>query len=539
MARRPSTLDVLLGMREAREARFRKRPSTELSRQQRLALAPRPPRTQALQYLRTLNAVVDQMRGLTEEYLLPALPELIRSSSGVASAEDNPEAQVGVRADCCGQEVPAWLLRLDAKLPPLGSGAGPSGPYSERLAGLEVALSEMVRDPRLVQVLQDVAGGVDRNNRAELSRVLGIDLTRDPSFREYIDQFLRDNVSLIESIARDQLTRVSEVVARAGAGARVEDVARSIQETFGVSKARAALIANDQVLKANADLTQLRQQRVGVESYIWTSSKDERVRGRPGGKWARSQANHWVLDGTRQLWVRPPVTNPVTGAQNHPGKDFRCRCIAFPLVDDILNAASTPSAPRTPMESLTPPPPVRSPLPPTPAARPVSVPGLEPAILTEEDRAYIASQPALRAARLTEGRASQALSAIAESRAIESARAAGVPITEARLAFRAAEKAAARDLLTRIPPEMETPATLRARGTISRLLTANVENPEAAITDAQVLERSLVDYFRDRVTNPDREETAGSFGRKVLRSVAAIERNLKAAGAGGRYSSHF
>src|SRR5690606_35480604 len=84
-------------------------------------------------------------------------------------------------------------------------------------------------------------------------------------------------------------------------------------------------------------------------------------RGRPGGVWAKSQANHWILDGTRQRWAVAPVTNPRTGARNHPGKDYQCRCTATPVVDHLLGDDETPQV-------ATPPP--RRPPPPTPSPPP-------------------------------------------------------------------------------------------------------------------------------------------------------------------------
>lgn len=346
MARRLTTAEVLLGLREARLARAgtRKRRTEDLTRQQRLALAPRPPRMAALQYLRVLDTVIKRARTLTQEIIFPVLPELVREAPGVSSQADPLEAQVGVRRDACGcTPVPDWYhrLHLDAERTVKFRGPwrvrGPGGVYSERLEDLEVALSEMVKDPTLVRSLEQVAAGLDAHNRAELSRILSLNLRGDNTLREVIDQFLRENVRLIESVATSHLPRMETIIQQATAGqVRVEDLQAEIMGTFNVSESRAALIARDQTLKANAELTQVRQQKVGVTDYIWSTSKDERVRGRPGGKWAKSQSDHWVLDGTRQTWLSPPVTNPVRGERNHPGRDYQCRCIAFPVTDDLL-----------------------------------------------------------------------------------------------------------------------------------------------------------------------------------------------------------
>ncbi|MFK5165309.1 minor capsid protein, partial [Propionibacterium freudenreichii] len=83
------------------------------------------------------------------------------------------------------------------------------------------------------------------------------------------------------------LASIEAVLSKAIAtGARVEEVQGQIEERFNVSRSRATLIARDQTLKTNANISQLRQQNVGVTHYFWISSRDERVRGTPGGEWA-------------------------------------------------------------------------------------------------------------------------------------------------------------------------------------------------------------------------------------------------------------
>ncbi len=55
---------------------------------------------------------------------------------------------------------------------------------------------------------------------------------------------------------------------------------KSLKST--ISNSRAKLLARDQVGKLNGRLTQRRQQDIGVEMYIWSTSRDERMRARPG-----------------------------------------------------------------------------------------------------------------------------------------------------------------------------------------------------------------------------------------------------------------
>lgn len=198
----------------------------------------------------------------------------------------------------------------------------------EKVPGADAIATRMARD-------------VDKTNRAamnaQLDRVVGIDVFGDnvqgvaPRLRAAV----RNNVELIESIPQELLTDVEGVVLPAiERGARVESIEKQIRERFGVSNSRAQLIARDQVGKLNGELAQARQEAVGVESYTWWTTGDERVRGRPGGK--NPNGMHWQLHGKVFRWDDPPVTNDA-GDHNHPGADYQCRCQALPNVEDLLD----------------------------------------------------------------------------------------------------------------------------------------------------------------------------------------------------------
>jgi SPP1 gp7 family putative phage head morphogenesis protein len=55
-----------------------------------------------------------------------------------------------------------------------------------------------------------------------------------------------------------------------------------------------------------------------VEEYVWSTSRDERVR-----------PSHSAKDGKRFKWNDPPSD---TG---HPGNEIQCRCVAIPVLDDF------------------------------------------------------------------------------------------------------------------------------------------------------------------------------------------------------------
>jgi SPP1 gp7 family putative phage head morphogenesis protein len=79
------------------------------------------------------------------------------------------------------------------------------------------------------------------------------------------------------------------------------------------------LIARDQTSKLNGNLTRLRQEEIGVTRYKWSTAGDERVR-----------PTHRANEGKIFEWANPPKTG-------HPSHEINCRCVAIPLLDDVLD----------------------------------------------------------------------------------------------------------------------------------------------------------------------------------------------------------
>jgi SPP1 gp7 family putative phage head morphogenesis protein len=99
-------------------------------------------------------------------------------------------------------------------------------------------------------------------------------------------------------------------------GKTSDDLAEEIVKRGDVSQSRAELIARDQTLKLNSNITKIRCGNAGITKYVWNTSHDERVRD-----------DHRVLDGE--------TFDFATGAPSldglNPGEDFQCRCVALPV----------------------------------------------------------------------------------------------------------------------------------------------------------------------------------------------------------------
>jgi SPP1 gp7 family putative phage head morphogenesis protein len=179
-------------------------------------------------------------------------------------------------------------------------------------------------------------------NKAEMTRQLraavGVDIfLADPGLLDLVRGFVANNVALIRTIPHQLFEQVEEIV-RDGIrkGRRASAIAPTIAERFGVSRRRAQFIARDQIAKANGQLTQIRQTELGIQSYIWRTSRDERVR-----------ESHRELEGTEHRWDDPPTTSE--GRTVHPGEDFQCRCTAEPVIPGVETIKTSPKdVPRDP-----------------------------------------------------------------------------------------------------------------------------------------------------------------------------------------------
>lgn len=227
----------------------------------------------------------------------------------------------------------AWAAHIMAEL------AGPlreleEGQRSDAVGGSMADAIQRLRDGMAVfldtsgvgLILAGQINRVSSFNMNALGRSLGIDLSSSASVSGLgglIPAFRAKNVDLIESLLSTQLAEVTTIL-EAGEGVRVEVLTQQIKKRFAVGQSRAALIARDQTLKLNANITKQRQQDVGVTRYKWVTSMDERVR-----------ADHLDLDGGVFEWANPPVVDKKTERVGHPGEDYQCRCTATPIFDNL------------------------------------------------------------------------------------------------------------------------------------------------------------------------------------------------------------
>lgn len=187
----------------------------------------------------------------------------------------------------------------------------------------------------------EIFSKLDRANfkewRAAQEKVLGITVTTPETWKTDLMQSYRDiNTGLITRLTDDTRKKIDqEIIDSITSGDTYNTLKKKIAGSgidSGVFKSveyRTELIARDQIGKINGELTRQRQTDIGVESYIWRTAADERVRGTPGGKYPNAKPSHFNREGKVFLWTKPPEGG-------HPGEAIQCRCYAEANFGDLF-----------------------------------------------------------------------------------------------------------------------------------------------------------------------------------------------------------
>lgn len=162
--------------------------------------------------------------------------------------------------------------------------------------------------------LDSIGERIDRRQIRKLARTVGIQLPGDPDSVLARERFRQESLNLIKSLTDHQVADLSKQF-QDQPNLHPRDLSKLIQARFNVSKSRAKLIARDQVLTFQARVREDRMKQAGVTRYIWTTSKDERVR-----------SSHRDREGEIYSWDNPPEGG-------HPGTEIQCRCTPYPVLD--------------------------------------------------------------------------------------------------------------------------------------------------------------------------------------------------------------
>jgi SPP1 gp7 family putative phage head morphogenesis protein len=254
-------------------------------------------------YSRLLRTIVSNFQDQVTQNVIPNLERLFQQQKGVT-----PDAASLIINDVTATDIAAMFNTISLASNAFVNNAN----VSSKMANFA-----------------NVLAGFNSGQFKKMMRsILGVDLlTAEPWLEESIGNFVHQNVDLIKSLQTQSLSDLQGIVLRGfQQGTRPTDIATQLRARYGVQKRRANLIARDQVGKLNGQLTQLRQKSAGVESYIWRTSDDERVRGDPDGLYPNAVPSHFIRESVEFRWDSPP-------SDGHPGIPVGCRCSAEPKIE--------------------------------------------------------------------------------------------------------------------------------------------------------------------------------------------------------------
>jgi SPP1 gp7 family putative phage head morphogenesis protein len=184
----------------------------------------------------------------------------------------------------------------------------------EMLEGTIDSVAMLKSDKR---ILAEAFSYIDRTTKEglqkQISRLTGQSLWLGVHATNLLDAFMEEHQKLIKSVQREHLDKISLALKRGiREGHLQKDIVKEIRNHTHTSKRRAQLIARNAPLQYSGALTKHHQMNAGIKSYMWQSSRDERVRD-----------SHRRMDGKIFNW---------DSAGPHPRSEVNCRCDAVPVL---------------------------------------------------------------------------------------------------------------------------------------------------------------------------------------------------------------
>ncbi len=184
-------------------------------------------------------------------------------------------------------------------------------------------------DDAATKLAEYFATAVSKRSDAALKKILkdgGFSVEWKPTLaqRDIMQASVQENVALIKSIPANYLSQVEQSVMRSvQTGRDLKQLSDDLQKHFGVTKRRAAFIAQSQNNLATAALTRARQIESGIDRVRWVHSSAGKVPRPSHVKAGRDRVEYDPKVG----WFDPHENKFVL-----PGQLPRCRCVGAPVI---------------------------------------------------------------------------------------------------------------------------------------------------------------------------------------------------------------
>lgn len=190
------------------------------------------------------------------------------------------------------------------------------------LLALGIVYDDIIDSDRLRAALRRFARANDVHVKRQLAEALGravnVDVTGD------VDEWVEAQIGRIQRLVERWQRRIRSRLETTEDPTRptVEGVFRALAEEKSRAKRSAFATAAAGLLLLNGVLTVQNAVGSGVQTYIWRTKQDDRVRD-----------HHAKLEGTIQRFDAPPMGGGTTKDEpGHPQSGIRCRCTAEIIV---------------------------------------------------------------------------------------------------------------------------------------------------------------------------------------------------------------
>lgn len=188
--------------------------------------------------------------------------------------------------------------------------------------------------------------------QAQVKLILGSPLSTNAVWWEDARKLWeQENYRLIKSLASEYISDLNTYLIESfQSGRSFQEIVAGVEKIAdGVVGYKARRIARDQIGKLQYAITRKQFESVGLDGYLWTSARDERVRGNPMGRYPKAIPSHWDIDGkickfsdptvfsedVANTWQMRYTTMPLV----HPGQAIMCRCTATPFWLPLIREA--------------------------------------------------------------------------------------------------------------------------------------------------------------------------------------------------------
>ncbi len=207
--------------------------------------------------------------------------------------------------------------------------------WADQIMSVFVSLIQKWQSPSFLgaanQTAEAFVKSVNTQNQRRFNRnvkSVGIDIFGDsPRLQDLLEASSLDNARLITTIPNQYLNQVQSIVmTNMRSGLLPRNIIGQLQNQFGVTKRRAALIARDQTSKINGEISKARQTDAGFEFFRWQTAEDSRVR--DDHEHLENQDIGYGKGVYR--WDKPPKDDK--GVAIIPGSAINCRCVSIPVI---------------------------------------------------------------------------------------------------------------------------------------------------------------------------------------------------------------